>query len=718
MATQLKKDAAVNQRIQLMKQRLDERDATATTTATKDEWRKTIEQSLTPTLHALYQKRRSTSTCIVIDMDAFYINCELLTKPHLTQVPACVGINLITTSNYPARRYGVRSAMAGWIDDTLVSELSGGKETLVHVKSNFELYREKSEVVRRVLSVYDPQGVRAYSLDEVYLDLGRYLEMYLVRGWGHERILEALQKGDGGGDDDAADVACEHTNSTNVNGSQNIYDVDEDDATDNDDNNNNNDFETNKSKSAHLNRLSRLPPQLLIDATTTIVHQMRTAVQNATGGLTCSAGIASNFLLAKIASDANKPNGQCLVGSTEVAIREFIDDLPVRKVPGIGRVTSKILDAFDIGTVRRLYEERAVVNFLFTPVLAVFLLRASVGWSDASNPIDAGGDDGSSGSGDAAQKGISIERTFRAGGSWTEINSKLEEIAWNLSQSMKTKDIWAKTITLKVKLHTFDVLSKSKSMPKGVYLHTAQDMIPVLAQMLADLKGTYHKGGASGDGKIFSLRLLGIRCSNFRGKEDKLDASRQPRIMSFLTPAKGQSKEVDVKSVVLTTPADEDEDKDENVINSAEGIDEIEEGDENLRTGDDTGKKKCALQMQDKIKHIPPDSDEAEVHHSDLSDTRVRAHGEISSMHGGSDVPLSSIMQEKEEEKVDVQQIIPRCPICLIALSSQGDNDSINRHIDSCLNSGTVREIAHQESVIAAQGRLRKKTRSLTDFFS
>ena len=41
----------------------------------------------------------------------------------------------MTTSNYVARKYGVRSAMAGFIADKLVDELSGGKEKLTHVTS-------------------------------------------------------------------------------------------------------------------------------------------------------------------------------------------------------------------------------------------------------------------------------------------------------------------------------------------------------------------------------------------------------------------------------------------------------------------------------------------------------------------------------------------------------------------------------------------------------
>ena len=57
-------------------------------------------------------------------------------------------------------------------------------------------------------------------------------------------------------------------------------------------------------------------------------------------GLTCSCGVAPNRMLAKVCSDINKPNGQCVVPADPNEIRRFVDDLPIRKVPGIGKVYS------------------------------------------------------------------------------------------------------------------------------------------------------------------------------------------------------------------------------------------------------------------------------------------------------------------------------------------------------------------------------------------
>jgi DNA polymerase-4 len=57
--------------------------------------------------------------------------------------------------------------------------------------------------------------------------------------------------------------------------------------------------------------------------------------------LTASAGIAPSKFLAKIASDENKPNGQCVV--TPDKIDEFVENLPLKKINGIGPKTAKKL---------------------------------------------------------------------------------------------------------------------------------------------------------------------------------------------------------------------------------------------------------------------------------------------------------------------------------------------------------------------------------------
>ncbi len=65
-------------------------------------------------------------------------------------------------------------------------------------------------------------------------------------------------------------------------------------------------------------------------------------------GITVSAGVAPNKFLAKIASDWNKPNGLCVIPPTQVD--EFVQQLPVKLLFGVGRVTAEKLHRMNIHT--------------------------------------------------------------------------------------------------------------------------------------------------------------------------------------------------------------------------------------------------------------------------------------------------------------------------------------------------------------------------------
>lgn len=54
--------------------------------------------------------------------------------------------------------------------------------------------------------------------------------------------------------------------------------------------------------------------------------------------MTASSGIGPNIMIAKLASEKNKPNGIYLVENNTEKVVDFISDLPVRKIPGIGNV--------------------------------------------------------------------------------------------------------------------------------------------------------------------------------------------------------------------------------------------------------------------------------------------------------------------------------------------------------------------------------------------
>ena len=95
-------------------------------------------------------------------MDAFFAAVHTLDHPEYATVPIAVGgISMISTANYEARKFGVRSAMPGFIARRLCPHL-------IFVPSDFAKYKHCAEVTREVFRQYDPH-FDAGSLDEAYL---------------------------------------------------------------------------------------------------------------------------------------------------------------------------------------------------------------------------------------------------------------------------------------------------------------------------------------------------------------------------------------------------------------------------------------------------------------------------------------------------------------------------------------------------------------------
>lgn len=99
-----------------------------------------------------------------IDMDAFFAQVEIRDRPELADKPVAVGsMSMISTSNYIARQFGVRSAMPGFIAVKLCPHL-------VFVAHNSDKYVEVAKQTREIFAEYDPD-FEAGSLDEAYLDV-------------------------------------------------------------------------------------------------------------------------------------------------------------------------------------------------------------------------------------------------------------------------------------------------------------------------------------------------------------------------------------------------------------------------------------------------------------------------------------------------------------------------------------------------------------------
>lgn len=204
-------------------------------------------------------KEKEERAIIHLDMDCFYAAIEVRDQPKLRGKPVGVGgardrRGVLTTCNYEAREFGVRSAMPTFMALQRCPQL-------IVLPTRFDVYRRESAAIREILHRFTSL-VEPLSLDEAYLDV-----------------------------------------------------------------------------TAHPGA-----PGPLAQVIRDIIFRKTK--------LTASAGIGPNKLIAKIASDLRKPNGQFEVARAEAP--EFMAALPVRKIWGIGVVMEQKLERLGIATCGEL----------------------------------------------------------------------------------------------------------------------------------------------------------------------------------------------------------------------------------------------------------------------------------------------------------------------------------------------------------------------------
>ncbi len=118
-----------------------------------------------------------------IDCDAFYAAVEEIDRPELKNVPMAVGVGVLTTCNYEARKYGCRSAMAGFVAKKLCPQL-------VCLPLNFDKYTAKAREVRAILADYDPR-FESSSIDEAYMNITEYCDTHHMEP---DAAIEQLRK--------------------------------------------------------------------------------------------------------------------------------------------------------------------------------------------------------------------------------------------------------------------------------------------------------------------------------------------------------------------------------------------------------------------------------------------------------------------------------------------------------------------------------------------
>lgn len=229
-----------------------------------------------------------------------------------------------------------------------------------------------------------------------------------------------------------------------------------------------------------------------LPSATLIAKEIRHRIKKETR-LTASAGVAFNKFLAKVASDINKPDGLAVITPDEA--EEFLENLEIGEFHGIGSATEAKMKSLDIYTGKDLkeWDEIDLVNqFGKTGRYYYRIVRGIDSREVKPHRI---------------RKSIGKERTFaedKKSLKW--IHNFLEELAQKVSESMQTKPVSGKTVTLKVRYDDFETVTRSTSFSH--YINDAED--------IADTAKTLLEQTEAGERKV---RLLGITISNLNLNE-------------------------------------------------------------------------------------------------------------------------------------------------------------------------------------------------------
>jgi DNA polymerase-4 len=230
----------------------------------------------------------------------------------------------------------------------------------------------------------------------------------------------------------------------------------------------------------------------------------------ATTALTASVGVAPNKLVAKIASDLDKPDGLTVV--TPERIQQVLDPLSVRRLPGLGRKTGIRVEALGILTLREL---RGAPDSVLWPVFGRYTQRVrdrACGLDD--RPVCP----------DQEEKSISTEDTFEQDvGDASTLERELVRLADLACHRLRAKGLTAGCVAVKIRRHDFRTFTRQRAVAPATQDRSAIAGVAVelLHRWLIERPGT-------------KLRLLGVALSDlspatqlalFQGARPRVDAA-------------------------------------------------------------------------------------------------------------------------------------------------------------------------------------------------
>lgn len=125
-------------------------------------------------------------------------------------------------------------------------------------------------------------------------------------------------------------------------------------------------------------------------------------------------------MLAKIAADVNKPNGQFRVPEDRV---QWIEKMSIRKICGIGKVTQRMLNKLGIQTIEEVWQNRGLIQGCMTAGISQFLLLASRALPHVRE--------------EKPRQSISHNRTFRDCSDLKVLQSRIRDAAGSVAEELR-----------------------------------------------------------------------------------------------------------------------------------------------------------------------------------------------------------------------------------------------------------------------------------------
>ncbi len=185
-----------------------------------------------------------------------------------------------------------------------------------------------------------------------------------------------------------------------------------------------------------------------------LAQRLQDHVLEATG-LSCSIGVAPNKLIAKIASDLNKPRGISLIGTDD--IRRRIWPLPARKIPGVGPKADARLSELGIATIGQLAAcEPAWLCEQFSPRYGQWLHRAAHGQDE--RPLEL----------NPEPRSRSRETTFQNDlhpvRDWQTLAQTIAALSKQVGEDLKKRGYRSRTVGIKLRFSDFRTVTRDRTV--------------------------------------------------------------------------------------------------------------------------------------------------------------------------------------------------------------------------------------------------------------